>query len=219
MITLHPEEKMRRLVLLLVLIGCEPKQDAPPASSNTPGVPSTSPAVPSSQPAGASPGRQTSSCGPEVITDEGIGQLRIGTTVESVRQKCNVVRDTTVMDVEGMPARRLSVALSRDTVEAEIVGGRVWRIAVRSPRLRTADSLGVGTTLARLLQLGNPRGMTGEGKFFLASPDHCGMSFRLANAGPGARRGDLDSAGLARLPRSSAVSEVLVFGCRLQTGG
>ena len=114
-----------------------------------------------------------------------------------------------------MPARKLAVALARDTVEAEIVNGRVWRLAVHSPRLRTADSLGVGTTLARLLQLRNPHGMTGEGKFFVASPEHCGMSFRLANAGPGAQRGDLDSAGLARLPKSAVVSEVLVFGCHL----
>jgi hypothetical protein len=183
---------MRRLILLLAVIACEAKKEQQP-------VPST--------------------CGEEVITDEGIGQLRIGTTVESVRQKCNVVRDTTAPGAEGMPARKLTVALSRDTVQAEIVDGRVWRIAVHSPRLRTADSLGVGTTLARLLQLRNPRGMTGEGKFFVASPEHCGMSFRLANAGPGARRGDQDSAGLARLPRSSVVSEVLVFGCRSQTSG
>lgn len=114
-----------------------------------------------------------------------------------------------------MPLRKLTVALARDTVEAEIVNGRVWRLAVHSPRLRTADSLGVGTTLASLLQLRNPRGMTGEGRFYVASPQYCGMSFRLANAGPGAQRGDLDSAGLARLPKSAVVSEVLVFGCHL----
>ena len=57
--------------------------------------------------------------------------------------------------------------------------------------------------------------MTGEGAFFVASPDHCGMSFRLANAGPRARRGDLDSAGLARLPQRQSLSEVLIFGCHL----
>ena len=184
---------MRRLILLLAVIGCEVKKEQPPSS------------VPA--------------CGDAIITDEGIGELRIGTTVESVRQKCTVVSDKTGPGAEGMPSRKLTVALARDTVEAEIVNGRVWRLAVHSPRLRTADSLGVGTTLARLLQLRNPRGMTGEGKFFVASPEHCGMSFRLANAGPGAQRGDLDSAGLARLPRSAVVSEVLIFGCRSQTSG
>lgn len=199
---------MRRLILLFALIGCETKQEAPAAAGS---------AAASTSPRNASgPDRPSSSCGDEVVADEGIGELRIGTTVESVRQKCNVVRDTTVLAGEGMMARKLAVALSRDTVEAEIVNGRVWRIAVLSPRLRTADSLGVGTPLARLLKLKNPRGMTGEGAFFVASPEHCGMSFRLADAGPGAQRGDLDSARLTRLSKSAIVSEVLVFGCHLR---
>jgi hypothetical protein len=117
-----------------------------------------------------------------------------------------------------MPARKLLVALSRDTVEAEVVSGRVWRIAVASPRLRTADSLGVGTIKARLLQLTKPRLMTGEGRLFVASPEHCGMSFKLANAGRGALRGNLDRVGLARLPDTAVVSEVLIFGCRIPVG-
>jgi hypothetical protein len=208
---------MRRLILLLAVIGCEVKKEQQPSSlppaETTAVSPQPSPAAPSTS------DPRPSVCGEAVITDEGIGELRIGTTVESIRQKCTVVSDKTAPGAEGMPARKLRVALSRDTVEAEIVDGRVWRIAVRSPRLRTADSLGVGTTLASLLQLRNPRGMTGEGRFYVASPDHCGMSFRLANAGPGAQRGDLDNAGLARLPRSAVVSEVLVFGCRSQTSG
>ena len=205
---------MRRLILLLAVIGCEAKQEQPAPSV----PPSAETTVVSPQPSQAAPNSSAprpSACGDAVITDEGIGELRIGTTIESVRQKCTLVSDKTEPGAEGMPARKLTVALSRDTVEAEIVNGRVWRLAVHSPRLRTADSLGVGTTLARLLQLRNPRGMTGEGKFFVASPEHCGMSFRLANAGPGAQRGDLDSAGLSRLPKSAAVSEVLVFGCHL----
>jgi hypothetical protein len=152
-------------------------------------------------------------CGNGIITDEGIGDLRIGASIESVRQKCTVVRDTTVMGPEGMPARKLAVMFSRDTVETEIVDGRVWRLAVLSPRLRTADSLGVGTSIGRLLQLKNPHGMTGEGQFFVASPAHCGMSFRLTIAEAGPAPGDLDQAGLARLPRSTSVNEVLVFGC------
>jgi hypothetical protein len=205
---------MRRLILLLAVMGCEVKKEQQPSSV----PPSNDTTAVSAQPSPAAPSTsvpQPFACGEAVITDEGIGELRIGATVESVRQKCTVVSDKTAPGAEGMPARKLAVALARDTVEAEIVDGRVWRIAVHSPRLRTADSLGVGTTLARLLQLRNPRGMTGEGKFFVASPQRCGMSFRLANAGPGAQRGDLDSAGLSRLPKSAVVSEVLVFGCHL----
>jgi hypothetical protein len=205
---------MRRLVLVLALIGCESNEARQPAPPPAP--PDTADATSqSSLPAPSNSGRQTFACGEEVVSDEGIGALRIGATVNSVRQKCNVVRDTTVMGAEGMQARKLGVAFSRDTVEAEIVDDRVWRITVRSPRLRTADSLGVGTTKARLLQLKSPRLMTGEGQLFVASPAHCGMSFRLANVGRDALRGNRDRIGLARLPESTVVAEVLIFACRL----
>jgi hypothetical protein len=196
---------MRRLLLMLVLVGCKAKNETSPASTSS----STSSTASTSI-------FPTSSCGEEVVTDEGIGQLSIGATVESIKQKCNVVRDTTVIASEGMPARKLAVAFSRDTVEAEIVDGRVWRIAVLSPGLRTATALGVGTLNQRLImQLKNPHGMMGEGALFVASPEHCGMSFRLAHGGPRAQRGDLDRAGLAGLPVTAVVSEVLIFGCRL----
>lgn len=191
---------MRRLALVFALIGCKAKDNVPPASN-------------SSSPTTSTAGSRMSACGDEIVGEEGIGQLRIGTTVQSLRQKCNVVRDTTVAGTEGMPARRVAVALSRDTVEAEIVDGKVWRIAVTSPRLRTADAVGVGTTIGRLRMLKDPRGMMGEGQLFVASPQHCGMSFRLSGAGPRGQRGDLDRAGLFTLPEMTMVSEILVFGC------
>jgi len=202
------EVHVRSLALMLALVACEKKSGSTPADT------SSLPAAASSSPV-ANAGDRTAGCRDEIITDEGIGQVRIGASMESVQQQCNVVRDTTVVDVEGMPSRRLAVAFSRDTVQAEIVDGRVWRIAVLTPGLRTADSLGVGTTIARLLQLKDPHGMTGEGQFFVASPAHCGKSFRLAIQEAGPARGDLDRAGLARLPKSTPVSEVLVFGCHL----
>ena len=197
------------VVLALALFGCEAKREAPPAAQPGP------PAPPIAAPA---PSVATSTCGDETLTDEGIGHLRIASTVEAVGLNCNIVRDSTAIGAEGMPARKLLVALSRDTVEAEVVSGRVWRIAVASPRLRTADSLGVGTTKARLLQLTKPRLMTGEGRLFVASPDHCGMSFRLTNVGRDALRGNRDRVGLARLPDTAVVSEVLIFGCRNPAG-
>lgn len=192
------------MLLVLVLAGCKAKNET------------SSVAASSSAPSSIK--FPTSSCGEEVVTDEGIGELRIGATVESIKQKCKVVRDTTVTGAEGMPARKLAVAFSKDTAEAEIVDGRVWRIAVHSTGLRTASLLGVGTLNVRLLTLKDAHGMMGEGALFVASPEHCGMSFRLANAGPRGQRGDLDRAGLAGLPVQAAVSEVLIFGCRLKSG-
>jgi cytochrome c5 len=209
---------MRRLVLAFALIGCEAKRETPPAAQPSSPVatdPAAGAAAGVATGGATSPSRPKSSCGDEVLTDEGIGELRIGTTVESVKQKCNVLRDTTALGAEAMPARKLTVALSRDAVEAEIVNGRVWRIAVDSPRLRTADGLGVGTSIGRLRQLKEARLMTGEGQLFVASPEHCGMSFKLANVGPDALRGSTGRAGLARLPDTAVASEVLIFGCSL----
>jgi hypothetical protein len=190
---------MRRLLLVLALFGCKAKNDASSGSASS----STPPTV-------LFP---TSSCGAEVITGEGIGELRIGATVESIKQKCKVLRDTTVSGAEGMPARKLAVAFSRDTVDAEIVDDRVWRIAVHSPGIRTASLIGVGTLNQRLLTLKDPHGAMGEGALFVLTPQLCGMSFRLANAGPRGMRGDLDKAGLRALPIETVVSEVLIFGC------
>ena len=124
-----------------------------------------------------------SSCGGEILTDEGVGKIRIGESVESLRRNCTVVRDTTELGGEGMPTRMISILFPRDTVEAEIADDKVWRVAIDSPHFSTADSLHVGTPLARLLRLKTPQGMTGEGALFVMSSDHCGLSFRLSDNG------------------------------------
>lgn len=147
------------------------------------------------------------------MSGRGIGSLRIGLPVDSLRAACEVASDTTRLASEGQLARVMAVAFAQDTVEAEIVDEKVWRIEVLSPRFRTADSVGVGTSLSRLLTLGNPRGITGEGQLFVVSPDHCGLSFRLSDNGSSARSQNWDRAALSRLPVETVVDKVLVVGC------
>ena len=153
-----------------------------------------------------------SSCGGEILTDEGVGKIRIGESVESVQRDCTVVRDTIELGAEGMTTRIVSVMFRRDTVEAEIVDDKVWRVAIDSPHFSTADSLHVGTSLARLLRLRRPQGMTGEGALFVMSPDHCGLSFRLSDNGSPVLR-DPSPAELSRLPAATRVSNILIVGC------
>jgi hypothetical protein len=112
-----------------------------------------------------------------------------------------------------MAARKIGVALSRDTVEAEIVDGKVWRIAVVSSRLRTADAISVGSMIGRIRQLKEPRGLIGDGQLFVVSPQHCGISFRLSGPAPRGQSGNIDRAGLFRIPEMTVVSEILIFGC------
>jgi hypothetical protein len=124
------------------------------------------------------------------------------------------VLDTTQIAAEGMPSRTLRIALTSDTVIAEIVAGKVWRISVASPHLRTRDSLAVGVPAARLLTLDDPRGMMGEGRFFIASPDHCGLSFELTDMVKRIPRGRIGRAELiAGLPKTATVRNILIIGC------
>jgi len=164
-------------------------------------------AVKSTTPAGT----EYQNCGDQTIRGERVGDIAIGDPVDSLK-KCRVVRDTVVPGGEGTMARKVFIALSKDTIAAEIVDGRVWRIEVSSPGVRTADSIGVGTSLRRLLELSDPRGASGEGRMFVLSPDHCGHSFEISHFGPMPRAG-WTRATMATLPESTHVIGVLVVSC------
>lgn len=152
------------------------------------------------------------SCDDRLITGARVGALRIGMPADSIHEHCPVVRDTVRPDNEGNPARVMSVAVATDTVMAEIVDGRVWRIQVAEPGLYTADSIGVGTPVAQLLDIPDARAITGEGALFMVSPNRCGVSFELSSGYPPASRAD-PAALLRALPPSTVVVRVLVFGC------
>lgn len=156
----------------------------------------------------------TAPCSAATITGDGVGAVQIGAPLDSVRARCVVLRDTTELRDEGMPARLLTIPLGADNVEAEIVRSRVWRIAIETPTLRTADSLAVGTPLARVLALPGAHGLRGEGRLFVASPARCGLSFQLSVPDTGLASGDLDVETLRTLPPSTTVSRILIVGCR-----
>jgi hypothetical protein len=152
-------------------------------------------------------------CGAAEIDGAGIGALRIGAPVDSVRAHCTIVRDTVAPGIEGMPARTLNVVIAGDTVLAEIDSERVWRVQLLRPAFRTADSLGVGTPLSRLLRLPDARAFTGEGGLFVMSPARCGLSFELSENGGANYGGEWDAARLRRLPAGTVVKRVLIVGC------
>ena len=145
------------------------------------------------------------------VTGAGIGDVTIGMTEAELRRRCTVTRDTTVAGPEGAPARLLGVAMGGETVDVEMNDGKVWRIPITDPDLRTADSLGVGTPLARLLALPGVRPAMGEGTYVL-SPAHCGISFQLR--GPGGTTPPAQSeAQLRAMPAATVVGRMLVVGC------
>ena len=141
-----------------------------------------------------------------VLSGDGIGALRVGTTVDELRAACHVIHDSTLAHGnEGMPERRISVAVATDTVEAIVVNDSIRRIEVTTPRLRTADSLGVGTT-ARALRDANATLAVGDRGVFALVPTHCGLSFHLAGVRP-------DQASWTVISDDAIVDRVLVYGC------
>jgi hypothetical protein len=198
--------KQHWLVLALVLLSCE----RPPAS----GVRATAVRVRHIQtnvsvPAMTDTAQKT--CGVQntpVLSDDGIGHFRVRAAAADVRTACNVIRDTLLeLGAEGLPERRMSVLLGADTVVATINDGFVWRIEVRSARLRTADGLGVGSPVAKLRDQPHEYLGYGEGGPFVKVKSHCGLSFELGGFGNFAKTID-------QVPATATVDEVLVLGCR-----
>jgi len=152
-------------------------------------------------------------CGGTTITDSGVGELRIGQAVAEVSARCTVVRDTIAIRDEGQSARVIAVDFGADTVEAEVVRDSVWRIDITSPAFRTADSLGVGTAVPALLERPGLRPLSGEGRVFVTTDAHCGLSFQLSVADTGRAAGRWTVEDLRRLPSGTQVVRVLVIGC------
>lgn len=153
--------------------------------------------------------------GPQ-LTGAAAGLVRIGATASSIREQCVVVADTSLaLEGEAQPA--ILVEVGSDTVLAEIVGSRVWRVRVRSAGLRTEDSVGVGTPARRLLTVPDATVMWGEGNHVIISPIYCGLSFQLDGRPPRAR--PWTTAEVAEMPDSVRVSQVLVVGsCHTPSG-
>lgn len=174
-----------------------------PANANAPGTPGT-PGAP-----GAS-GR----CVAAPITGNGIGTVRLGMKADSLRAACAGTVERREPADEGTTALVLDVPLDGEHAVAEIDVGQVWRIQVRTPGLRTADGIGVGSTLRQLLTDARAVGMSGEGRLFVMGPARCGLSFQLAPEAARALPQGGDAGALRRLPPNTPVTRILVVGCR-----
>jgi hypothetical protein len=174
-----------------------------PKRAGTPGIPA----------APTQPASQDLSCGNKLIDGESVGELRIGMSIDSLGEYCHVKRDTVQPGPEGTTERRVTVAFPPALVDAEIVEGRVWRIDIKSPAFRTADSLGVGSSVRDVLRRDEADGAAGEGAFYLISLKHCGLSYRLSGGIPTGAIRRWDSTALSGLPASTEVTQVLVTGC------
>ena len=161
--------------------------------------------------------RPETACGPAAgafLTGGGVGALRIGRTVAELASDCEILADSIVpLWLEGLPQRVVFIPWGSDTLAAEVVNDRIWRLSVRTPRVRTADSVGVGTTLSELLTKPGVAGLSGEGALFVVAPSYCGLSFGLGAEPESMIGAEWTLSELASLSGSTPVRQVLVFGC------
>lgn len=150
------------------------------------------------------------------ITGAGVAGIRIREDADEVRRRCNVVGDTT-LQLEGQPQPAMRIALDGDTILAEVVDDRIWRIRITSPGLTTSDSLHVGTPASRLAAIPGATVSPGEGNYFMLLPDHCGLSFALE--GLPVRSQPWTIAELATMPDTAQVGMILVTGSCHENGG
>ena len=200
------------LVALAVawLGGCRSKS-TDDRSENAPGTIETAATPPTVAPTIRS--GYATPCDAKTITPDGVGPIRIGAKVDSVKRICAVTRDTTQLGGEGMMERRVTISIPPGELDAEIVDDRVWRLDIRSAAFRTVDSLGVGSALGDLLRHPDPKPAAGEGIVVVMLRDHCGMSFVLSGGFTSGVFRNWTAEELAKLPSSTKVERVFVVGC------
>lgn len=145
------------------------------------------------------------------FTESGVGALQVGRPLADVRRECIVVSDdTTGEGMDDAPRRMLVVRTPHG--DAELLtddSAHVSSVIVKVATLRTSDSLGVGTTLGRLLRIPGTKGEQDEDGLFVVPGSRCGLMFRMNYREPTISLGHLWSTSeLSRLPSDIRVREM-----------
>ena len=160
---------------------------------------------------GVDPGPGIPSCGisPESrVSEDGLGLLRIGTTIEAIRGARAVIAERNP-DSTG----EARVDLGRDTAIVALNKGAIKRITLTHQAYRTSDSLGVGTHIATLLRLREATAITDRDRLYAISPAYCGLRFMLLDPAPKSAASRTGRAALRRLAGETRTRELEIVGC------
>jgi len=162
---------------------------------------------------GSEPGPGIMACGitpGSRVSEDGIGVLRVGTSLDAVRSSCAVLSEHPGVGNAPLIAR---VDLGLDTATAEFIGGILKRITLHHHAYRTADSLGVGTPMTRLMNLRAVTGVTERNHLYAVTPAYCGLRFMIENPAPRPPAAQSGRAALRRLSGETKTLELDIVGC------
>lgn len=163
---------------------------------------------------GSEPGPGIMACGitpGSRVSEDGIGVLRIGTSLDAVRASCAIISEHPGANDAPLIAR---IDLGLDTATTEFVGGTLQRITLHHQAYRTADSLGVGTRITRLINLRSATGLTDRHRLYAISPAYCGLQFMLEDPAPRPPSAQSGRAALRRLSGETKTLELEIVGCK-----
>src|SRR5688572_29435167 len=155
------------LGLALCIAGCRP-----PARPSVP-----PPAAPANVPAARPPTGDGAR-----VSSESAGPVRLGMTSEEAARLPGLAASETHLQLEGesYPALLLNRG-AQPVALAELKDGKVWRVRVLDPALRTAAGAGLGTSASQLQKLYGPGRLgTGEGNVCATFTKAPGLSFCFA---------------------------------------
>jgi hypothetical protein len=149
------------------------------------------------------------------ITDSAVGVLQLGMSAGDVRARCQVLRDTTMLNGDYVEKQRtMAVLVGTDTVRAWLPGDSINEIEVLSDRLQTEDSLHVGMMLADLRGISGVTATSGEASTWLQLPQHCGIGLVVAGApGMGEDGAEANEATVRSWPDTIKVKGIRVARC------
>ena len=160
---------------------------------------------------GVDPGPGLPQCGissASRVSEDGLGLLRIGTSIDAIRGGCAIISERTTDSIG-----EARVDLGRDTAIVALRNGSIHRIRLTHQAYRTADSLGVGTHISTLLRLREATAITDGNRLYAISPASCGLRFMLLDPAPTRASSRSGREALRRLSGETRTRELEIVGC------
>ena len=149
------------------------------------------------------------------MSGRGIGDLIIGQVPPSLSEERLVSRQWHE-DENGERYERLKVSVGGIPVDAEVYDGRIWRISVMRPGLRTQDGLQVGDSVQKLLHANRSlRRELGPGPSLVLIPENfCGISYMTGADLPGSVMQNPNCGLPTKFAKTTRIRWIFVTGCK-----